>query len=82
MVKIGRAHSSQFMKLQNLGIRTLKHATYIPNDFLKIARKSNNYRFYLPSFLKFFDNISQKLLRPSQFLEKFVEIVEWSTFQK
>ena len=27
-------------------------------------------------------NISHKLLRPSQFLEKFVKILEWSTLQK
>ena len=27
-------------------------------------------------------NISHKLLRPSQFLEKFMEILEWSTLQK
>ena len=25
-------------------------------------------------------NISHKLLRPSQFLEKFIEILQWSTF--
>ena len=37
----------------------------------KIAGKSNNYQFYLPTFFKFCDNISHKLLRPSQFLEKF-----------
>ena len=50
--------------------------------FLKIAEKSNNYRFYLPSFLKFCDNISHKLLGPSQLVEKFIEILEWSTLQK
>ena len=33
---IGRAHSSQFMEWQNLGIATLKHATRAPNDFLKL----------------------------------------------
>ena len=27
-------------------------------------------------------SISHKLLRPSQFLEKFMEILEWSTLQK
>ena len=27
-------------------------------------------------------NISHKLLRPSQFLEKFMKILEWSTLQK
>ena len=37
-----------------------------PKCFLKIAGKSNNYRFYLPNFLKFCDNISHKLLRPTK----------------
>ena len=50
--------------------------------FLKNSGKSNNYRFYLPNFLKFCDNISHKLLRPSQFLEKFMEILEWSALQR
>ena len=78
---IGHAHSSQFMEQQNLGITTLKYAKCAPNVF-KIAGKSNNYRFYLPNFLKFCDNISHKLLRPSQFLEKCMEILEWSTLQR
>ena len=38
---------------------------------LKIAGKSNNYQFYLPKFLTFCDNISYKLLRPSQSWKKF-----------
>ena len=42
-----------------------------PKSFLKIAGKPNNFQFYLPNFLKFCDNISHKLLRPSQFLEIF-----------
>ena len=53
-----------------------------PKSFLKIVGKSNNYEFYLPEFHKFCDNISYKLLKPSQFLEKFLEILEWSTLQK
>ena len=40
-----------------------------PRCFLEVAGKSNNYRFYLPNFLKFCGNILHKLLRPSQFLE-------------
>ena len=75
MMLIGHTYSSQFMEWQNFGITTLKHATCALNVF----KKSNNYRFYLPNFLKFCDNISHKLLRPSQFLEKFMEILEWST---
>ena len=43
-----------------------------PGCFLEVAGKSNNYRFYLPNFLKFCGNISHKLLRPSQFLKKFI----------
>ena len=39
-----------------------------------------------PTVLKnkyyFTDNISHKLLRPSQFLEKFLDILEWSNLQK
>ena len=42
-----------------------------PRYFLKIAGKPNNYQFYLPNFLKFCDNISHKLLRPTKFLGKF-----------
>ena len=53
-----------------------------PNVFLKITGKQNNYHFHLPKFLKICDNISQKLLRPSQFLEKFMEVPEWSTLLK
>ena len=49
---------------------------------LKNAEKSNNYRLYLPNFLKFCDNIAHKLLRPSQFLEKFMELLEWFTLKK
>ena len=69
------------MEWKNLGIRTLEHG-HIPQMFFKIPGKSNKYRFYLPSSLKFCDNISYKLLWPSQFLEKFMEILEWSTLQK
>ena len=81
MMLIGHAHSSQFMEWQKLGITRLNHAT-CRKCFLKIAGKSNNYGFYLPNFLKFCDNISHKFLRLSQFLEKFMEILEWSTLQK
>ena len=48
-----------------------------PKYFLKIAGKLNNYQLYLPNFLKFCDIISHKLLRPSQCLEKFMEILEY-----
>ena len=55
-------------------------ACYMCHKFVfKIAGKSNNYQFYLPNFFKFCDNISHKLLRPSQFLGKFMKILEWST---
>ena len=53
-----------------------------PKCFLKIAREPNNYQFYLPKFLKFCENILHKLLGPSQCLEKFIEVLEWSTLQK
>ena len=53
-----------------------------PNVFLEITGKINNFRFDLPNFLKFRDNIPHKLLRPSQFLEKFIEILECPTLQK
>ena len=36
-----------------------------PKVFLKIAGQPDNYQFYLPNFLNFCGNISQKLLRPS-----------------
>ena len=81
MTLIDHAHSFQFMEKHNLGITTLKHALCPPNVF-KNCQKANNYQFYLPNFLKFCENISQKLLRPSQFLEKFMEIPELSTSQK
>ena len=53
MILIGRTHSSQFMEWQNLCITKLQHATCAPNVFKTIAGKSNDYRFYLPNFLKF-----------------------------
>ena len=74
--------SSQFMKWQNLGITMLKRAICVPNVFLKTATKPKNYQFYLPNFLKFCDNISHKLLRPSQFLEKVLEILESFTLEQ
>ena len=49
-----------------------------PKCFYKIVGKSNNYQFYLPNFIKFCDNISHKLLRPSEFLEKFMEMVHFA----
>ena len=61
---IDHTHFSQFMEWQNLGIKTLKHAIYAPNVFLNLLEN------HLPDFLKFCDNISNKLLRPSQFLKK------------
>ena len=33
MTVIGHANSIKFMELQNLGIKTLKYATYTPNVF-------------------------------------------------
>ena len=50
-----------------------------PKCFKKIAAKPNNYECNLPSFRKFCDNISYKVLRPSEFLEKVMEILELST---
>ena len=68
--------SSQYVQWRNLGIKTIKRVMCSPNVFLKITGKQNNYHFHLPKFLKICDNISQKLLRPSQFLEKFMEVPE------
>ena len=68
MALIGHAHYSQSMEWHNLGITTLKHATCAP--FLKVEGKPNKCQFCLSNFLKFCDNISHKLLRASQFLEK------------
>ena len=36
MMLINHTHSSQFMERQNLGIKTLKHATCTPNIFKKL----------------------------------------------
>ena len=81
-----RAHFdfSQFVEWQNLFVECHNTQAYYmcPKYFLKIVGKSNNYRFYLANFLKFCENISHKLLRPSQFLEKIVEILELSALQK
>ena len=81
MTLIGHAHSSQFMEWQNLGITTLKHAKWAPNVFKKLPENRITTDFiYLTS--SNFVNISHKLLRPSQFLEKCMEILEWSTLQR
>ena len=69
MTLIGHAHSSQFMERQNLGITTLKHAKCAPNVFKRLPENRIPTDF-IYNFLKFCDNISHKLLRPSQFLEK------------
>ena len=58
------------MEWLNSGITTLKHTICAPNVFQIFTRKPNNYQLHLRGFLKFCDNISHKLLRPSQFLEK------------
>ena len=63
MMLVGHPRFCQFMEWYNLGITILKLAIYCPNVFLKIAGKPNNYQFHLPSFLKFCNNISHKLLR-------------------
>ena len=73
---VGQTHSSQFMEWVNLGITALKHATCSPNAFLNIFRIPNNYQFYLSNFLKFCDNISHKLFRPTQFLKEIMKILE------
>ena len=48
---------------------------YMSQMFLKITGKQNNHQFDLPNFLKYCDNISHKLLRLSQSLEKILEIL-------
>ena len=47
--------------------------------FFEIVGKPNSYQFFWPNFITFCDNILHKLLRPNQFLEKFMEIVKWPT---
>ena len=66
----------------NSSVTALKHVIHAPNDFFKNCWKPDNYQFYLPNFLKFCDCISYKLLKTSQFKEKFLKILEWSTLQK
>ena len=44
-----------------------------PKCFLKIDGKPNKHQFDLLNFLKFCENISHKLLRPSQLQEKKIE---------
>ena len=66
---IGPGQSFQFMEWHNVGITTLKQASYMcPKCSWKNCRKT---KFYLANLLKFCDNILHKLFRPSQFLEKF-----------
>ena len=72
MTLIGHACSSQFMEWQNYVSQSLS-MLLVPQMFFK------NCWFYLPNFLKFCDNISHKLLRTSQLLEKIMEILECST---
>ena len=83
MTLFGQAHSSQYMEWHNLGIIRLKHMLYIPHAicptficFSQITGKPNNYQFYLPNSLKFWNNNSYKLLTPSKLMEKFIEILE------
>ena len=81
MTLIGPAYSPQFMEWHNSVSQHLS-MLYVSQMFFKIAVKPNNYQFYLPNFFKFCDNISHKLLSPSQILGKFLPILVWSTLQK
>ena len=59
-------------------LATLAH--FLKQEFLK-KQKSWFYRDTWSTQLTTY-NTSNKLLRPSQFLEIFMEILEWSSFQK
>ena len=76
---ISHVHSSEIMEWHNLGITTLETVIYAKKCFFKIVGKPNSYQSYWPNFITFCDNISHKLLRPSQFLEKSMEILKWPT---
>ena len=66
-------HSFQFIEWDNLVITTLQHTICAPIFLKKITKKPNNYQFYLPYFLRFNGNISNKLLIPSKSQEKCLE---------
>ena len=53
---------------ENLEIRTFRNRIFALGCIPLITRPTSN--------------ISHKLLRPSQFLEKCMEILEWSTLQR
>ena len=81
MTLIEQAHSSQFWEWQNLDITTLKHAKCSQKVFKKLPEKQIATDFIYLTFSNF-ETISYKLLRPSQFLEKFMEILEWFIWQR
>ena len=60
MMLIGHVHFYQFMESHVLDITTFKPVIFASNVCLKAPKKPNNYQFYLPNFLKFFDNFSHK----------------------
>ena len=76
MTLIGHAYFSQFTEWQNLGLKTLKHAIYAPNIFLKLPENqiATNF-FYLTS--SNFVTISHM-----NYWDQVIEIVEWYTLQK
>ena len=76
MALIGHAYFFQFTEWQNLGLKTLKHAIYAPNIFLKLPENqiATNF-FYLTS--SNFVTISHM-----NYWDQIIEIVEWYTLQK
>ena len=59
-----------------------ENVVYLSEEFLFIEFLTMIISGKSPPFLPYSYNISHKLLRPSQFLEKFIEILEWSTLQQ
>ena len=78
---IDPARSSQFVEWHNSGTTTLTHAICTPNLFFEFPEDQVTTNFIYPISSNFVA-ISHKLLRPTQFLEKFLELLECSTLQK
>ena len=66
MTLTGHAHFSQFMEWQNLDIKTLKHAIYAPNVFLKLPENQiptnfiylNSSNFVTISHINYWDQVN------------------------
>ena len=82
MTLIGHAHFYQFMEWLNLGLKTIKHAIYAPNGFLKWSKNqipanfiylSSSY-FVTISYINYWDQVSSWINYRNSGMFHFIEV--------